>query len=86
VKSPRIIIRRTHHSSIIIILYLKHVNTQRKVYHSIPLHTYTANFATPSTLLEMLLTYKLISNDTPFAYIGVCARACVRAATIILNL
>src|SRR6218665_3033255 len=31
-------------------------NTQCKVYHSMPLHTYTANFATSSILQEMLLT------------------------------
>src|SRR6218665_1673898 len=31
-------------------------NTQCKVYHSMPLHTYTANFATSSILEEMLLT------------------------------
>src|SRR6218665_2349377 len=31
-------------------------NTQCKVYHSMPLHTYTVNFATSSILQEMLLT------------------------------
>src|SRR6218665_3541408 len=36
------------------ILYLKHDNTQCKVYHSMPLHTYTANFATSSNAQEIL--------------------------------
>src|SRR6218665_2549281 len=31
------------------------VHTQRKVYHSVPLHTYTVNFATSSNLQEILL-------------------------------
>src|SRR6218665_1302256 len=30
------------------------VHTQRKVYHSMPLHTYTVNFATSSNLQEIL--------------------------------
>src|SRR6218665_1946123 len=34
------------------ILYLKHSNAQRKVYHSMPLHTYTANFATSSNISQ----------------------------------
>src|SRR6218665_2327187 len=42
------------------------VHTQRKVYHSMPLHTYTVNFATSSNLQEMLLAYRLHSNDLPF--------------------
>src|SRR6218665_336403 len=36
------------------ILYLKHDIAQCKVYHSMPLHTYTANFATSSNLQETL--------------------------------
>src|SRR6218665_2210594 len=51
------------------ILHLKHVNTQRKFYQSTPLHTYTSNFATSSTLQEMLLAYKLNSNNPPFAHL-----------------
>src|SRR6218665_1441517 len=45
------------------ILYLKHSNTQRKVYHTMPLHTYTANFTTSSNV-------QLISN-IPFTYLFV---------------
>src|SRR6218665_2430992 len=48
------------------ILYLKHDNTQCKVYHSMPLHTYTANFATSSNLQETI--YKHISNS-PFTHL-----------------
>ena len=40
-------------------------NTQRKVYHSMPLHTYTANFTTSSNLQEIL------SNNPPFAHLFV---------------
>jgi len=50
------------------ILYLKHDNTQCKVYHSMPLHTYTANFAPSSNQQEILLAYKHNSNDPPFAH------------------
>src|SRR6218665_1710867 len=42
------------------ILYLKHSNTQRKVYHTMPLHTYTSNFTTSSTLQEILSNSPLI--------------------------
>src|SRR6218665_2475916 len=45
------------------ILYLKHSNTQRKVYHSMPLHTYTTNFTTSSNV-------QLISN-IPFTHLFV---------------
>ena len=45
------------------------VHTQRKVYHSMPLHTYTVNFATSSNLQEILLAYRLHSNDPPFAHL-----------------
>src|SRR6218665_1397259 len=47
------------------------VHTQRKVYHSMPLHTYTVNFATSSNLQEILLAYRLHSNDPPFAHLFV---------------
>src|SRR6218665_731529 len=47
------------------------VHTQRKVEHSMPLHTYTVNFATSSNLQEILLAYKLNSNDPPFAHLFV---------------
>src|SRR6218665_3531653 len=53
------------------ILYLKYANSQRKFYHSMPLHTNTANFAPSSTLQEILLAYKLNSNDPPFAHLFV---------------
>src|SRR6218665_895572 len=46
------------------------VHTQRKVYHSMPLHTYTVNFATSSNLQEILLAYRLHSNDPPFAHLS----------------
>src|SRR6218665_2104056 len=36
------------------ILYLKNAKMHFKVYHSIPLHTYTSNFVTSSTLQEIL--------------------------------
>src|SRR6218665_2166750 len=36
----------------------------------------TSNFDASSTLQDMLLTYKLISNVTPFANMSVCVRAC----------
>src|SRR6218665_1845512 len=42
------------------ILYLTHSNTQRNVYHSMPLHTYTVNFATSSNLQEILSNSLLI--------------------------
>ena len=48
-----------------------HANTQCKVYHSIPLHTYASNFATSSNLQGILLAYKLNSNDPPFAHLFV---------------
>src|SRR6218665_2271631 len=48
-----------------------HVNTLRKFYHSMPLHTNTAIFAPSSTLQEILLAYKLNSNDPPFAHLFV---------------
>src|SRR6218665_658243 len=44
------------------------VHTQRKVYHSMPLHPYTVNFATSPNLQEILLAYRLHSNDPPFAH------------------
>src|SRR6218665_1676803 len=47
------------------------VHTQRKVYHSMPLHTYTVNFAPSSNLQEILLAYRLHSNDPPFAHLFV---------------
>src|SRR6218665_3652184 len=47
------------------------VHTQRKVYHSMPLHTYTVNVATSSNLQEILLAYRLHSNDPPFAHLFV---------------
>src|SRR6218665_3523504 len=47
------------------------VHTQRKVYHSIPIHTYTVNFATSSNLQEILLAYILHSNVPPFAHLFV---------------
>src|SRR6218665_1412053 len=47
------------------------VHTQRKVYHFMPLHTYTVNFATSSNLQEILLVYRLHSNDPPFAHLFV---------------
>src|SRR6218665_2859472 len=53
------------------ILYLKHANNRRKFYHSMPLHTNTANFAPSSNLQEILLAYKLNSNDPPFAHLFV---------------
>src|SRR6218665_840401 len=53
------------------ILYLKLDNTQCKFYHSMPLHTYTANFAPSSNLQEILLAYKHNSNDPPFAHLFV---------------
>src|SRR6218665_1160771 len=53
------------------ILYLKHANSRRKFYHSMPLHTNTANFAPSSTLQDILLAYKLNSNDPPFAHLFV---------------
>src|SRR6218665_3887940 len=53
------------------ILYLKHANTQRKFYQSKPLHTNTANFAPSSNLQEILLAYKVNSNDPPFAHLFV---------------
>src|SRR6218665_1669549 len=53
------------------ILYLNHANIQRKFYQSMPLHTNTANFAPSSILQEILLAYKLISNDPPFAHLFV---------------
>src|SRR6218665_3545340 len=34
--------------------HILHANTQCKVYHSMSLHTYTANFATSSNLQEIL--------------------------------
>src|SRR6218665_1232192 len=36
-----------------------------------PLHTNTANFAPSSTLQEILLAYRLNSNDPPFAHLFV---------------
>src|SRR6218665_1527147 len=36
------------------------VHTQRKVYHTMPLHTYTSNFTTSSTLQEILSNSPLI--------------------------
>src|SRR6218665_2552988 len=48
-----------------------HANTQCKVFHSMPLHTYASNFATSSNLQEILLAYKLNSNDPPFAHLFV---------------
>src|SRR6218665_3236637 len=36
------------------ILHIYDVHTQCKVYHSMPLHTYTVNFATSSNLQEIL--------------------------------
>src|SRR6218665_2512768 len=56
------------------ILYLTHFNTQRKVYHSIPLHTYTVNFATSSNLQEILSNstflhlFLLIMCEKNYAY------------------
>src|SRR6218665_2876358 len=47
------------------------VHTQRKFYHSMPLHTNTANFAPSSNLQEILLVYRLHSNDPPFAHLFV---------------
>src|SRR6218665_3219556 len=44
------------------ILYLTHSNTQRKVYHSMPLHTYTVNFDTSSNLQEIL-------SNSPFLHL-----------------
>ena len=41
------------------------VHTQRKVYHSMPLHTYTVNFATSSNLQEILLAYLKQSISSP---------------------
>src|SRR6218665_3696458 len=38
------------------------VHTQRNVYHSMPLHTYTANFTTSSTLQEILSNSPLIRH------------------------
>src|SRR6218665_3569289 len=38
------------------------VHTQRKVYHSMPLHTYTVNFATSSNLQEIL-------SNSPFLHL-----------------
>src|SRR6218665_4155967 len=43
-------------------LYLTQSNTQRKVYHSMPLHTYTVNFATSSNLQEIL-------SNSPFLHL-----------------
>src|SRR6218665_1646823 len=40
------------------ILHLKHANMHCKVYNLMSLYTYKANFATSSTLQEMLLTDK----------------------------
>src|SRR6218665_599311 len=45
------------------------VHTQRKVYHSMPLHTNTANFAPSSNVQWILLAYRLNSNDPPFAHL-----------------
>src|SRR6218665_3446910 len=42
------------------------VHTQRKVYRSVPLHTYTVNFATSSNLQEILLAYRLYQKAPPF--------------------
>src|SRR6218665_3476818 len=53
------------------ILHLIHANSRRKFYHCMPLHTNTANFAPLSTLQEILLAYKLSSNDPPFAHLFV---------------
>src|SRR6218665_1165497 len=53
------------------ILYLKHANIRSKFYHSMPLHTNTANFAPSSNLQEILLAYKLNSNNPPFAHLFV---------------
>src|SRR6218665_474908 len=53
------------------ILYLNHANIRCKFYHSMPLHTNTANFAPSSNLQEILLAYKLNSNDPPFAHLFV---------------
>src|SRR6218665_2614393 len=44
------------------ILYLKHSNTQRKVYHTMSFHTYTANFTTSSTLQEILSNSPFIQH------------------------
>src|SRR6218665_792158 len=63
------------HLSILILFdpisHIYAVHTQRKVYHSMPLHTYTVNFATSSNLQEILLAYRLHSNDPPFAHLFV---------------
>src|SRR6218665_2367877 len=40
------------------------VHIQRKVYHSMPLHTYTVNFATSSNVQEIL-------SNIPFAHLFV---------------
>src|SRR6218665_2954600 len=42
------------------ILYLNHANNRRKFYHSMPLHTNTANFAPSSNLQEILSNSPLI--------------------------
>src|SRR6218665_1584880 len=53
---------------------ITHSNTQRKVYHSMPLHTYTVNFATSSNLQEILLNslflhlFLLIMCEKNYAY------------------
>src|SRR6218665_3642600 len=47
------------------------VHTQRKVYHPMPLHTYTLNLASSSNLQEIILSYRLHSNDPPFAHLFV---------------
>src|SRR6218665_3873636 len=44
------------------ILYQKHDNTQCKFYHSMPLHTYTANFAPSSNLQEILSNSPFIQH------------------------
>src|SRR6218665_3652159 len=53
------------------ITHIYAVHTQRNVYRSMPLHTYTVNFATSSNLQEILLAYRLHSNDPPFAHLFV---------------
>src|SRR6218665_1519837 len=44
------------------ISHIHAVHTQRKVYHSMPLHTYTVNFATSSNLQEIL-------SNSPFLHL-----------------
>src|SRR6218665_2714009 len=51
--------------------HILRANTHSKVYHSMSLHTYTANFAPSSNLQEILLAYKLNSNNPPFAHLFV---------------